>query len=189
MRRNTLIIALVVLVLGGAVAGGLYWRWYNSPRYALQQMALALETRNMDKFFNYLDLKAIFNKFLEDSSHDLDAPEDPEADDWTRMSQRLARKFARSLLPKLFNTFETQIRGVMQKYLLNLDNSQILGIAAAATVAKIDTQGDEAQVTLTDPKTKKPFRFQMHRDSQRRRWQIVSVNYPDLKMFCQKEFR
>lgn len=189
MRRKTLIIVLAVLVLGGTLAGGLYWRWYNSPRYALQQMALALKAKNMDNFFKYIELKAIFNNFLEASSKDLDAPEDPNADDWTRMSQRLGRKFARSLLPKLFDTFETQIRRVMEKYLLHLDNSQILGIAAAVTVAEIDTQGDEAQVTLTDPKTKKPFRFQMRRDRERGLWQIVSVNYQDLKGFCQREFR
>jgi hypothetical protein len=101
----------------------------------------------------------------------------------------LGGKFARALLPKLFDHFEKQIREVMEKYLLNLDNSQILGIAAAVTVAQIDTQGDEARVTLTDPKTKEALRFQMRRDQERGIWQIVSVNYPDLKRFCQREFR
>jgi hypothetical protein len=189
MRRKTLVIALVVLVLSGALAGGLYWRWYNSPRYSLQQMSLALETGNMDKFFKYVDLKAIFNKFMEDANQDLNAPEDPHADDWSRMSRGLARKFARTLLPSLFNTFEKQIRGLIEKYLLHLERSKVLAIAAAVTVAKIKAEGDEAQVTLKDPKTKKPFRFQMHRDAERRLWQIVSVNYLDLKAFCEKEFR
>jgi hypothetical protein len=189
MRRKTLIIVLAVLLLGGAVTGGLYWRWYNSPRYALQQMALALQVRNMDNFFNYIDLKSIFNKFLEASSKDLDAPPGAEADEWTRMTRQLGGKFARALLPKLFDHFEKQIREVMEKYLLNLDNSQILGVAAAVTVAQIDTQGDEARVTLTDPKTKEALRFQMRRDQERGIWQIVSVNYPDLKRFCQREFR
>ena len=32
MRRKVLIIVLAVLILGGALGGGLYWRWYNSPR-------------------------------------------------------------------------------------------------------------------------------------------------------------
>ena len=57
MRRKTWIIALVIVVLGAALGGGLYWHWANSPRYALQQAALALKTRNMDKFFNYLEFK------------------------------------------------------------------------------------------------------------------------------------
>ena len=60
MQRKTWMIVVAIVVLGGAVAGGLYWRWTNSPRYALQQEALALQARDMDKFFNYLDLKAIF---------------------------------------------------------------------------------------------------------------------------------
>jgi hypothetical protein len=189
MHRKALILTLVVLVVGVALSGGLYWRWHQSPRYALQQMALALESKNMDNFFKYLDIKAILNNFLEASSKDLDTAEDPNADDWTRLTQRLGRKFARVLLPKLFDNFESQIRGVVEKYLLNLNKSQILAIAAAVTVAQIHTQGDEAQVTLTDPKTKEPLRFQMRRDSERGLWQIVAVNYQDLKRFYQREFK
>jgi sRNA-binding carbon storage regulator CsrA len=89
----------------------------------------------------------------------------------------------------LFDTFETQIRGAMEKYLLNLDNSQIMAIAAAVTVAQIDTRGDEARVTLTNPKTGELMRLQMRRQVERDRWQIVSVNYQDLKRFLQREFR
>ena len=65
----------------------------------------------------------------------------------------------------------------MERYLLHLNNTQILAIAAAATVAQIDTQGDEAAVTLTDPKTKDTFRFHMRRQPNHGTWQIVSVNY------------
>ncbi len=188
MRRKTWIIAVAIVVLGGALAGGLYWRWANSPRYALQQAALALQARDMDKFFNYVNLKEILNNFIEASSKDLDTPADQPADDWTRYSRQMGRKFAHLFLPKLFEAFETQIRGVMERYLLNLNNSQILAIAAAATVAQIDTQGDEASVTLTDPKTKDTFRFQMRRQPNHGDWQIVSVNYDDLKRFTKREF-
>ncbi|HEX9884756.1 MAG TPA: hypothetical protein VGA79_12380 [Desulfobaccales bacterium] len=183
MRRKSLILALAALVLGAALAGGLYWRWYHSPRYALQQMALALHTRNLDNFFKYIELKEIFNNFLEASIKDLESEDKPGANEWDRMTRRLGRKFARSLLPKVFDTFETQIRGAMEKDLLNLDNSQIIAIAAAVTVAKIDTRGDEARVTLTNPKTGELIRFQMRRHVERDRWQVVSVNYQDLKRF------
>jgi hypothetical protein len=188
MRRKTLIIAVAIVVLGVALAGGLYWRWVNSPRYALQQAALALQARDMDKFFNYLDLKEILNNFIEASSKDLDPPEDQQADEWTRFSRQMGRKFAHLFLPKLFQAFETQIRGALERYLLNLNNSQILAIAAAATVAQIDSRGDEARVTLIDPKTKDIFRFQMRRQPNHGTWQIVSVNYDDLKRFSKREF-
>jgi hypothetical protein len=188
MRRKTWIIAVAIVVLGGALAGGLYWRWVNSPRYALQQAALALQTRDMPKFFNYLDLQEILNQFIAASSKDLETPADQPADEWTKFSRQLGRKFAHLFLPKLFEAFETQIRGLLERYLLNLNNSQILAIAAAATVARIDTQGDEAQVTLTDPKTKDIFRFHMRRQPNRGAWRIVSVNYDDLKRFSKREF-
>ena len=188
MQRKTWIIAVAIVVLGGAVAGGLYWRWANSPRYALQQAAMALQARDMDKFFNYLNLKEIFNNLAEASSKDLDTPEDKPGDDWTKLSRQLGRKFAHLFLPKLFETFQSQIRVVVERYLLNLDNSKILVIAAAATMAQIDSQGDEALVTLTDPKTRDTFQFQMRRQPDQGTWQIVSVNYDDLKRFTKREF-
>jgi len=188
MQRKTWIIAVAVVILGGAVAGGLYWRWANSPRYALQQAALALQARDMDKFFNYVNLKDILNNLVESSSKDLTTPEDQSTDEWTKFSRQLGRKFAHLFLPKLFETFEAQIRVVVERYLLNLDYSKILVIAAAATVAQIDQQGDEALVTLTDPKTRDTFQFQMRRQPNHGTWQIVSVNYDDLKRFSKREF-
>jgi hypothetical protein len=189
MRRKTWIIAVAIVVLGGVLAGGLYWRWANSPRYALQQAALALQARDMDKFFIYVNLKEILNNFVEASSKDLETPDDQQADEWSKFSKQLGRKFAYLFLPKIFEAFEAQIRGGVERYLLHLNNTQILGIAAAATVAQIDSQGDEAGVTLTDPKSKDIFRFQMRRQPNHGNWQIVSVNYDDLKRFSKREFQ
>jgi hypothetical protein len=188
MQRKTWIIIAAILVLGGAAAGGLYWRWANSPRYALQQAALALQARNMDKFFNYLNLKEILNNFVEASSKDLSTQEDQSADEWTKFSRKMGRRFANLFLPKLFEAFEAQIRSAVERYLVNLDYSKILVIAAAATVAQIDEQGDEAVVTLTDPKTRDTFQFHMRRQPNHGSWQIVSVNYDDLKRFSKREF-
>ena len=188
MQRKTWIIAVAIVVLGGAVAGGLYWSWINSPRYALQQAALALQARDMNKFFNYLNLKEILNNMVEASSKELDTPGDQSSDEWTKFSRQLGRKFAHLFLPKLFESFEAEIRGVLERYLLNLDSSKIVIIAAAATVAQIDSQGDEALVTLTDPKTRDTFQFNMRRQPNHGIWQIVSVNYDDLKRFSKREF-
>lgn len=192
MRRRTLIIILVVAVLGATLAAGLYWHWASSPRYALQRMALALKTRNMPQFFKYVDLKAIFKNFIDCAGQDLDEPKakkDQKEDDWSRLSRQLGNKFARMFLPKLFESFEKDIRGMMEKYLLNLDNSQVLAIAAAATTAQIEVQGEEAGVTLVDPKSHEPFHFLMRRQPETHTWQIVSVNYQDLKKFSKREFR
>jgi len=188
MQRKTWIIVVAIAVLGGAVAGGLYWRWANSPRYALQQAALALQARDMHKFFNYLNLKDILTNFVEASSKDLPTQEDQSADEWTKFSRQLGRRFANLFLPKLFDAFESQIRATAERYLVNLDSSKILLIAAAVTVAQIEEQGDEAVVTLTDPKTRDTFQFHMRRQPNHGTWQIVSVNYDDLKRFSKREF-
>jgi hypothetical protein len=187
MRRKTWIIALAIVVLGAALGGGLYWRWSNSPRYALQQAALALKTHNLDKFFTYLDLKEIVTNFAEASSRDQASRDDPQADELNKFTRSLGGKFAQLFLPKLIESFEPQVRKVLGHYLLKLNDTQILGIAAAVTVAEIDTQGDEARVTLTDPKSQEKLRFQMHRQPDHGNWQIVSVNYDDLKRFYKRE--
>jgi hypothetical protein len=189
LRRRNLVIIVAVVVAAAAVGGGLYWRWLNSPRYALQQMALALQTRDMQKFFNYVDLKAVVNNLIESSEQDLAAPEGEQDDEWTRLSRQLGRKFTRFLLPKLFESLEKEIRGVLERQLSSLDNTKILAIAAAATTAGIEVNGEEAQVTLVDPKTKDMLRFRMQRQPQTGVWQIVGVNYQDLKKFARREFR
>jgi hypothetical protein len=187
MRRKTWIIALAILVLGGALGGGFYWRWLNSPRYALQQAALALEARDMNKFYKYVNLKEIFNNIVEASSQEQEKSAKPPADEWTRYSRQLGRKFAHLFMPKLFDAFQTQIRDLVSHYLLKLDQSQILAIAAAVTVGQIDTKGDEAAVTLTNPKTKETLHFHMRRQPNKGVWQIVSVNYQDLKKYYKRE--
>lgn len=191
MPRRLIFTLLATLILATAVAGGLYWRWYNSPRYALQQMVLSLKTKDMDDFFNYLDLKEIFVNSLEDLDQDLRSQEKSGegADDWTRLSRQMGRKFARQLLPKLFESFEKQIRGGIEAYLLDLDNSQLLALATAVTLAKIEVQGDEAQVTIKDPKTGDFLRFKMRRQTEDLLWRIFSVNYQDLKKIIKKEFQ
>lgn len=188
MRRPVLLIILAVLVVSSALAGAMYWRWYNSPRYSLQQMALALKARDMQKFFNYMDLKAIFNNVLEASTKEAESPQgqNPAEDEWNRLARQLGRKFARQLLPQLFDNFEKQIRNLVQQYLLNLDNAQILGVMAAVTVARIEVTGEEAQVTLRDPKSKEDFRFQMRRYPDKT-WRIVAVNYQDIRKFSKNE--
>ena len=188
MRRRTWIIVLIAVVIGAALAGGAYWRWTDSPRYALQRMALALKTKNFPEVFKYVDLKAILNNLLEASSQERQEPKGGKDDEWDRMSRQMGNKFARMFLPQLYDRFEKEIKGVIERYLQNLDNTQILAIAAAATTAQIEVQGEEAKVTLVDPKSKKPLRFQMRRQPQTGTWQVVSINYPDLKYFTKREF-
>jgi hypothetical protein len=189
MRRRVLLIVLAVVILGGGVAGGLYWRWCHSPRYALQQMVLALQTKQMDHFFNYLDLKAIFTNFLEESNHDLGVPESNKGeDDLGRLSQHLGRKFVRQLLPKFFDILEKQVRETLARELLQLDQSKILGLGAAVTMARIEVKGENAEVTLQDPKTQEPLRFQMRRQGDGV-WRIVALNYQDFKRFTRREFK
>jgi hypothetical protein len=185
-----MLLVLTAVVLGGALAGGLYWQWAASPRYALQRMALALKTRDMEQFFKYVDLKDIFNNFLDSASQDQDeppAPKNKKADDWNRLSRQMGSKFARMFLPKLFESLEKDIRGVIENYLLNLGSNQILAVAAAATTAQIEVQGEEARVTLVDPKSHEPFHFQMRRQAETKTWQIVAVDYRDLKKFYLRE--
>lgn len=188
MRKPVIFILIIAaLALGAIGAGVLYQRWHDSPRYALQQMVLHLKERDLDTMFKYVDLKEIFNNFLEDSSREAQ-PGDQGGDDFTRFSRHLGRQFARHIFPKLYDNFEKQIRGMIQSYLQDLTSTQILALTAAVTTAKIEVKGDEALVAVYDPKAKRPLRFQMRRPPGGGDWRIVSLNYEDFKPFLKKEF-
>lgn len=181
MKRSALVIFTLVFVLAAAVTGGLYWRWANSPRYALQQMVLAIQTRNMDKFFKYVDLQEIATNLVVVSSEDVKLPDRPDLDYWDRLSRNVSKKVAQALVPRLMERYEAQVKDAIQGYLMDLTNSQVVGLAAAATTANIQTLGEVANVTLRDPKTAGTLRFTMRRDVASREWRIVSINYEDLK--------
>jgi hypothetical protein len=188
MARKPLLLVLAAVILAGAVAGALWWRWYTSPRYSLHQMVLALKTGNLNKFFKYVDLKEIVASLAASSSKDLPPPE-PGGDEWDRFGQQLGRKFAQKFLPKLFQAFDKQARALLESYLRSLDNTQILALAAAVSTARIEVQDDEAEVTVLAPKTKEPLRFTMRRQADTDTWVIVAVNYADLKKFVKRELK
>ncbi len=187
MRRQVWVIILMVLLLAGAVAGGMYWRWYTSPRYSLHQMVLALRAKDMDRLFNYLDLKAIFRNLVEAGSKQWLEPEDPEEDEWTRWSRRMGRKLALKIAPRVFDQFQEQIKGLAKQYLEDLDNSQILGLAAAVSLARIDQTGEEAIVTFHDPRSGDDLHLTMRRDPLTHTWVVVAVSYDDLKKLFRNE--
>lgn len=187
MKRSAIIIFATVFLLAALVTGGLYWQWVNSPRYALQQMVLAMQTKNLDKFINYIDLQEISINLVDAGSEDLTAPEKPDMDEMERLGRRLGQKAAKFIVPKLLEKFEKQIKEAVKEYLLHLSNTQVLALAAAVTTADIDTKGETAEVKLLDPKTGQPFRFRMHRDPAGKEWRIVSIRYEDLKKLLKRE--
>lgn len=188
MRKPVIfIIIIAALAISAIMAGVLYQRWHDSPRYALQQMVLALKARDMEILFKYADLKAIFNNLLEDSAKELDA-DNRGMDDWTRFSRQLGRKFARHIFPKLFDNFEKQIRATIKAYLHDLTNAQILALTAAVTTARIEVRGGEALVTIHNPKNGKPVRLRMRRSPEDGAWRVVALNYDDFRHLLKKEF-
>ncbi len=187
MKRSAIIIFSTVLLVTAVITGALYWRWVNSPRYALQQMVMAIQTGNMDKFFKYLDLQEIANNMVDATGADLAAPDRPDLDEWDRLSRRLGQKVAKFVLPKLLEKFDKQVKAAIERYLRDLSRTEVLALAAAATTAYIDTRGDVAQVKILDPKTGEPFRFKMAWDPAMEEWRIVAIQYQDLKRLLRRE--
>ncbi|MFZ5453389.1 MAG: hypothetical protein ACOZF2_16140 [Thermodesulfobacteriota bacterium] len=188
MRKPVIFAIIVALLAGSAILGGyLYHQYQQSPRYALQQMVLALKAKDMDKLFNYLDIKEIFQNLVDSSTKASNNPQDQPADDWTRFSRQLGRKFARQIFPKLYDNFETQIKQAIAAYLQDLNHTQVLALTAAVATAKIEVQGEEARVTIYDPKNHRPMRFRLRRSPESGAWRVVSLNYNDFKHLLKRE--
>jgi len=188
MRRSLLITILAVLLLGVLVAGVLYYLHRGSPRYALIQMAESLRVQNYEKFYHYVDLKSILRHLMQETGKDLLPQGEGQGDDLSRLGQKLGRRFAQKLLPRLFDSFEKDLRKLINEYLRTLTSREILALEAAVALAEIRQQGDEAQVTLRFPKDGGRLRLSMSRSFPDRSWRVVGVSYEDLKKLLKKEF-
>jgi hypothetical protein len=188
MRRGVAI-ALVIVVLGGIAGAGLYWHWINSPVYSLYHMVEALKARNYNEFFKYMIIKDIVGDMVDATSKELLLKDDPKENNLTKFGRQLGQKFASQLIPKLFDGFEKQIQGVIERYLRQLTDEQIKALAEAVKLADVQTEGDVSRVTLKEKKTKEPLHITMRRDPQDRVWRIVSVNYEDFKRLVIREFK
>jgi hypothetical protein len=184
MRRSPLIFVIAALLLGIVVAGAFYYHYRSSPRFALHQMATALIKRDYQEFYTYLDLNSILNHLMQETGKDLIPPEIPEGDYLSQLGWKMGRKFAQNLLPRILETFENNLQGLINKYLDTLTTEDFLALEAAVAMADIDKQGDQARVTLNFPQDAQ-LRLTMSR-SPDGSWRVVSVNYADLKQVLKK---
>jgi hypothetical protein len=187
MRRSPLIFVIAALLLGIAVAGGFYYHYRQSPRFALHQMVNALMQRNYKEFYTYLDVHSIFGQLMQETGKDLLPSEIPPGDYLSQFGWKMGKKFAKNLLPRLLQTVENNLHSLVNKYLDTLTTQDLLAVEAAVALADISSTGDEAQVTLKFPKKNGQLHLTMSRDNPKGSWQVVSVNYQDLKDLLKKE--
>jgi len=187
MRRSPLVFVIAALLLGIAVAGGFYYHYRQSPRFALHQMVNALMHRNYKEFYTYLDLNSILSHLMQETGKDLIPSEIPQGDYLSQFGWKMGRKLAQNLLPKILQTVEKNLHGLINKYLDTLDTEDLLALEAAVALAEISPKGDEAQVILKFPKGNAQLRLTMSRNLPKRSWRVVSVNYQDLKNLLKKE--
>ncbi|MFZ2089640.1 MAG: hypothetical protein WAU47_13795, partial [Desulfobaccales bacterium] len=132
MKRSPLIFIAVALILGIVVAGAFYYFQRNSPRYALHQMVTALMQKNYQKFYSFLDLKSILGSLTEETGKDL-IPQDilPKGNFIGDLGIKMGSKFMQQVVPQIFDTFEKEVRAVMNKYLETLTTQELLALEGA----------------------------------------------------------
>lgn len=190
MKRSPLIFLAVALLLGITVSGAFYYFYRHSPRYALHQMVTALMQKNYQKFYSFLDLKSILGSLTEETGKDLIPPDIfPKGNFIGDLGVKMGGKFMSQIVPHIFEAFEKEVRGVMNKYLETLTTQELLALEGAIALADIKQQDNEAQVTLRFPKEDGSLGLTMGRDPEKRIWKVVSVSYEDLKQLLRKKFR
>lgn len=181
MRRSPLIFLSVALLLGIVVAGVFYYRYRHSPRFALQQLVVSLTNRNYDKFYDSVDLPGIMSHLMAETGRDLVPSEAPTGDFLSQFGWKMGGKVARHLIPRLFETFDKELRKLLNQYFDTLSTQEFVALNAAVALADIDQQGEEARVSLKFPQKDGRLRLTMAWNPQLRRWRVVAVNYEDLK--------
>lgn len=196
-RRKGLIIGLIAVVVSISLGVGVYLGyqsyWQQTPRYALWQMVRAMQAHDTQTLFQFLDLPAIVDSLVEQSSGELDTwllPKGMELpdDQLTRWGRQLTKKFAKFLAPKLVVALEPQIKAAVAKYLEELNTAERAALAAIPAQAQIRQEEGSAWVTLQDPNSQQQLRFRMVRPAGQDQWRIVEVNYQDLRALLDKEF-
>jgi hypothetical protein len=186
--RRLLIFLAAALLLGVVVAGGFYYLYRNSPRFALHQMAVALTQRNYDKFYSFVDMKSILGSLTQDTGKDLIPPDIvPKGNFLGELGLKMGSRVAQQLVPQIYGAFEKEIHRVINQFLDTLTTQDLLALEGAVALAEIHQTGDEAQVILRFPKADGSLHLTMSRNPQDRTWQVVYVNYEDLKELVKKK--
>lgn len=178
-----------LLVVAAVLAGGWwYWRWLTSPRYSLHQMVLALKARDVERLLYYVDFPSIVDSLSREAAEELAQilPGSPEPDAVERFGRRVLEKLARALPPKAAEALTPALKAAVGTYLEHLSTTQLLGLAAAVSTARIERRGDKATVILDG---RGQVRFEMVRDPKDGVWRIAGVRYQDLKEFLLREWQ
>ncbi len=191
--RRVVIFGSLLIVVAVLIAGGIFWYWQGTPRYALAQIVVAVQTQDKDKLFRYLDLPAIIGNLATKSSEDLNifGDQPPAAgapeDEWNRVGRSLSKKLAQYLVPKVIEALEPQIKEQVGVFLANLGAREKVAITGLLTHAHIATpEGGVAAVTVRDPGSGRQFAFRMAQDAQTGIWRVNEINYQDLKRYLKQ---
>jgi len=189
MRRFFIYLSLLLVLVVG-IAGAIYYYWQGTPRYALAQIVVAVQTQDKDKLFRYIDLPSIIGNLASKGSDDFNVFGTPAPgsatpeDDFTRVGRALGKKLAQFLVPKVVEALEPQIKDQVGQFLANLGTREKVAITGLLTQARITTtEGGLAEVVVRDPQSKHQFSFQMLQDPQSRDWRVVEISYQDFKKY------
>lgn len=201
MRRGRPNIYVLGLIAGVIIIGlgvGIYYFafWRESPRYALWQIVRAIQANDTQKVFQYIDLQAVADNLVENSSGDLEAlllrkgfGPSPEEDDVSRLVRSLTKKFAKFMAPKVVAALEPQLKAGLEKYFAELNTMDKAALSAIPAKAQIQQQDGMAEVTLTDPRSEQKIHFRMAKPEGADRWRIVEINYQDLAAVIKRKFQ
>lgn len=194
--RKRYLLAVVALIVVGGLAGGIYFGyqsyWRQTPRFALWQMVQAMQSNDTQTLFQFIDLSAVVDSIVQQSSGDienwllpkgLDLPDDQ----LTRFGRQLTKKFARFLGPKLVVALEPQIKTGVAKYLAELHTAERAALTALPAQAQIRQEDGSAWVTLKIPNSDQSIRFRMQRPENSHQWRIVEVDYHDLRKLLDRQ--
>jgi hypothetical protein len=196
-RKCVLALLFLAIIIGLATSTYYYfYYWRETPRFALWQMTRAIQANDTQTLFQYIDLQAIADQLVAKSTGDVDSwllnkglGATPEEDDVSRLARSLTKKFARFLTPKFVAALEPQLKGIVEKYLAELNTLQKAGLSALPAKAEIQQEDGVAAVTLTDPQSGQTLHFNMARPTDGGKWRIVEINYEDLKSFIERKIK
>ena len=171
-----LIVLLIVLgvILVAVVGAFMYAK--STPQYSLYKMDQAVKSKDYETFSKYFNVDAVIDDLLDKA---LEASKQEIAKTYPSGSQEseVAQKYAKDLLDKLAPQMKKQAKEEIKKQVESgkfIEDYSQPNIINAFTNTKVKMEGNDAVVTVTDPKTKNSVSFRMRKKASY--WEIYKID-------------
>jgi len=177
-QLKIIFVAIGIIVLFGVIGGGYYWI-SGTPQYSLYQIGRAVENRDSETFYKYVDIDSVVNSFTDWAWKEMEemmAEEKPE-DEWASWGYELGKGFAELMMPAMKERIKEGLRSEITKTIEGTEEGMQEAFKKISYKdIKIERSGKIANVEILNfLESDISLKLKM-RQATERYWKVVEIN-------------